>query len=171
MKKKIIATLLALVLVSSLAAVAQGANGTSNVPNDRMPKFICLGDKLNLTDEQVGKIQRILSENASKVRELQLQMMQKREELQQLRWQKGVDAEKAKALWDELKNLRTQLMEQKKNTHNAILSVLTDEQKNKLKEICPRGCGMGPGKGPGAKKGHMPGFGSRTKAQNNNGQS
>ena len=104
---------------------------------------------LNLTDEQVSKIQEIQASAFEQLKGVRDALSQKMFELQQLMWQKSPDQDAIAAKQAEVKELRQKMLEIQKSVQEQMKGVLTQEQLDKLQQ----GKGFGRGHGPGHRGG------------------
>ena len=147
MRRKLTALLLATVLVLGVAGVALASpwgfglgrgSGSSDV--SAPAKVIA---SLNLTDEQVRKIQEIQTSAFEQLKGLRDSLFQKMFELQSLLWQKNPDQKAIAAKQDEIKKLRQQMCEIQQKVREQMKSVLTQDQLNKLQQAWGHGGGHG----------------------------
>ncbi|MBC7339507.1 MAG: Spy/CpxP family protein refolding chaperone [Firmicutes bacterium] len=96
---------------------------------------------LNLTDEQVSKIQEIQASAYEKLREIRDALFQKMYELRSLYWQKNPDQQAIAAKQSEVNALRQQMYAVTQEVREQMNSVLTEEQLAKLGQIRGFGCG------------------------------
>lgn len=138
-----------LVLGIASAAVA-GAFGMRQMPGKmpRRPKegverpiahpFI---GKLELTDEQIAKIKEIQAAHFEATKALRIEHMEKMKNLQTLRWSKNPDKAAFEAARAEAAEIQKKLFAMQKEMQEKINAVLTQEQRDKLKEAAKRLCG------------------------------
>lgn len=130
MKKKILVTVFAMVLVLAVVQVAgawpggHGGSGPVNRPNPVKD--------LGLTDEQVAQIQDLHRETYGKTRELKIKLMDSMFALRQLRLQKDTDQAAIDAKIKGIKDLRDQLRQAVQEKRQRMESILTSEQKRKM---------------------------------------
>lgn len=108
--------------------------------------------ELNLTDDQLAKIQAIQNECFEKTQSLRLTLMQKMHELRTLGWQKSPDKAVVDAKKAEVEQLQKQMNAISEEFRNKMNSVLTEEQLAKLgaqRGFGPTGFGQGRGNGFG----------------------
>lgn len=149
LRKKLIALALAVVLVLGVAGVAAASPwgfGSGRGPRGGDPAACAkaIAD-LNLTDEQVRKIQEIQTSAFEQLKGIQDALFQKMFELRSLLWQKNPDENAIAAKQDEVRKLRQQMYEIQQKMREQMNSVLTQDQLNKLNQA--RGCGHGHGRG------------------------
>lgn len=147
MRRKLTALVLATVLVLGAAGVAFASPwgfGLGRGPrsgNVSAPAKVIAS--LNLTDEQVRKIQEIQTSSFEKLKELRDSLFQKVFELQSLIWQKNPDEKAIAAKQDEIKKLRQQMCQIQQEAREQMKSVLTQDQLNKLQQAWGHGGGHG----------------------------
>lgn len=123
------------------------------------PHMCAMGAYLNLSREQIGKIEQIVNRSRSDSRDLRYDMIQKRIEMHRLFTDPKVGAQTLMAKEKELSGLQQRLMDSRMQTLIEVRSVLTPEQIRKLDEMpmMMGGFGMGGGMGRGATMGGMSG--------------
>ena len=126
-------TLMALVVVTALAAVAQGPGATARVPN--------------LTAEQISKLQKIQADRIAEMGKLKTEMSAKQLELQGLFRDPNLDRAKIEAKQKELATLQAQMVEKEHAYRLAMAEVLTPEQRAQLPAFGGRMPFQGPRKG------------------------
>lgn len=104
-----------------------------------------------LTDAQRGKINRLADENRKKMWQLMGQRMDEQAKLRDLYAAVTLDATKILAVYDRMHRIRREMVEGHIKAHNAMLAVLTPEQREQLIHR-RRGMPMG----PGGERGGMP---------------
>jgi len=94
----------------------------------------CVVNGLNLSDEQVSKIQQIHNSAFEKLSSIRDALFQKMFELRNIRWQKEPDTEAAEALLAEITALREQMNQVQQEMIETRNSVLTEEQLEMLNQ-------------------------------------
>lgn len=89
---------------------------------------------LNLSDEQVRKIQEIQTSAFEQMKSIRDALFQKMFELRSLLWQKSPDQDAIAAKQAEVKELRQQMYEIQQKVREQMKSVLTQDQLNKLEQ-------------------------------------
>ncbi|MEW5935830.1 MAG: Spy/CpxP family protein refolding chaperone, partial [Bacillota bacterium] len=102
---------------------------------------------LNLSDEQVRKIQEIQTSAFEQMKSIRDALFQKMFELRSLLWQKSPDQDAIAAKQAEVKELQQKMFEIQQGVRDQMRGVLTEEQLNKLDQA--RGCGHWHGRGRG----------------------
>ncbi len=104
---------------------------------------------LNLTDEQHDKVFELMQSQMRQQHESMRASRKAQEALRQLTREPGFDAAKAKALADELGQLKAQQLLHRAQTESQLRALLTPEQRKQLDEgeaQSPRGPRMMPGR-------------------------
>ena len=100
--------------------------------------------KLNLTSEQMAKINTLREANLKDLKPIQDKMFSKRGELRLLWLQQNPDQDKIFAVQKEVRNLRDQMQDKMTAYRLNVLKVLTPEQQEQLKSYrLKRGFGRG----------------------------
>lgn len=110
-----------------------------------------------LSDDQRGKINAIADEHRKKMWTLMGQRMDEQAKLRDLYAADTLDASKILAVYDRMHRLKREMVAAHVKAHNAMLAVLTPEQRAQLKNQ-RRGMPMA----PGGSRGGMPGPGMMT---------
>jgi len=145
-RKNVLLAALALVLVFAVAQVASAAGfgfggfRGKGPEGENAGKGFKMVEELNLTDQQVEQLKKILEETYSKTRDLKIKMMDLQHELQLLRLEQ--DEEEIEAKINEIKEVRDQIAEIMNEARERHRSILTEEQLEKMQEM--RGMGPGP---------------------------
>ncbi len=113
---------------------------------------------INLSADQMAKIQKIQSDRYAEMAKVRSEMFAKRAELQALFRESTMDQAKIAAKKKEIAALQAQMQEKGLAARTAVAEVLTPEQRAQMPAIGP---GMGPGFGPGRGFGPGMGFGPR----------
>ena len=115
---------------------------------------------VNLSPEQVAKIQKIQGDRYAEMAPVRTEMFAKRTELQNLFREPVLDQAKIAVKQKEISALQVQMQEKALATRTAVAETLTPEQRAQMPGFGP---GMGPGVGRGMGMGHGPrmGFGPR----------
>jgi Spy/CpxP family protein refolding chaperone len=114
---------------------------------------------LNLSAEQIEKIQKIQGDRYAEMATVRNEMVTKRTELRDLFREPNLDQAKIVAKQKEIAALQTQMQEKGLATRIAVAEILTPEQRAQMPGFGP---GMGPGFGRGMGMGRMGmGFGPR----------
>ena len=109
-------------------------------------------ERLNLTDDQIAKIDALQDDNYKATRLLREKIFDKSVELRRLWLQANPDKDKIAAAQKELRTLRNEMEDKVTALRLEIRKVLTPEQNEKLANS---GWGRGPGFGPrGGMRGH-----------------
>jgi Spy/CpxP family protein refolding chaperone len=109
---------------------------------------------LNLSEEQVAKIQQIRSERYADMAAIRGEMFTKRTELQALFREPALDHARIAAKQQEIAALQAEMQAKALATRTAVAEVLTPEQRAQMPAF-------GPGMGPGFGRGRGMGFGPR----------
>ncbi|MEW6228372.1 MAG: Spy/CpxP family protein refolding chaperone [Bacillota bacterium] len=96
-------------------------------------------DALQLTDEQIAKLQELQKAAYDKTRDLRIQLQDLMFELRLLRLQRNPDQSAINSKTEQLNNLRKQLYEIGQQNQEQMKSILTQEQLEKM--TAPRGGG------------------------------
>jgi len=155
--KRVLTVMAAAALLSGSAAAqwgrgfgrgwAAGQPGARAQASERRLEF--LAGYLNLSEGQKAQfksaqeaLQAKTQASAQKAQELRLKLQEA------VRNNAGAPA--IQALANQLGQLHAELIAARAQTQATLLGVLTQEQRDKLAKICPRGCGLGLGGGLGA---------------------
>jgi len=136
-KKIALGTLITLLLLGSIGvAFAWGPQGKKAFPSasraHRMTPWHFLMTGLNLSQDQVKKLQDLKLEYQKETLELRNTLQTKRLELQTLLASKNVDEEKANSIVEEIGKLRIDLWKKTIHYRLEMRKVLTQEQWDKL---------------------------------------
>lgn len=138
MRGKILLPALALLLVLGLAFTAsaggrgwgfRGAGATTQFARDGWRNPV---DALQLTDEQIAKLQQLEKAMYDKTRDLRIQLQDRMFELRQLRLQKNPDQSAIDSKMEQVNNLRKQIYEIGQQNQEQMKSILTQEQLSKM---------------------------------------
>ncbi|MBO8151887.1 MAG: Spy/CpxP family protein refolding chaperone [Candidatus Marinimicrobia bacterium] len=129
MKKLMVA---ALIVVVVIGAFAQPMKMKKGVP-EKMIEERCLCEELQLTDEQVTKLDEIQKKYQKEVIKLRAELKLANLELKELVEKEASQKDIQKAL-DKVNNLRAKMLSLRVNKRLEIGKVLTDKQKKLLKE-------------------------------------
>lgn len=136
-KKLMLLTLsLTMLLVFSQAAFATGGgnvdrpNGSSCQSQNRVP----LAQQLNLSDRQVQQLKEINLSTYQATKGLKVKLLDAKFELRQLQIT-GTDKTAINAKAKEVNELKTKIHEIRKQKWQKVQSILTAEQKSKLKDV------------------------------------
>lgn len=127
-----LAAVMVLGVVGVAAAAPWGAGFGRGVAGSNPTACATVIGDLNLTDEQVSKIQEIQAAAFEKLRSIGDALFQKMFELRSLYWQKNPDQEAIAAKQSEVNELRQQMSEIRQQVHEQMTGVLTQEQLSKL---------------------------------------
>lgn len=105
---------------------------------------------VNLSAEQVAKIQKIQADRYTEMAPVRDEMFTKRTELRNLFREPNLDQAKIAAKQKEITALQAQMQEKALATRTAVAETLTPEQRAQMPAFGP---GMGPGFGPGQGRG------------------
>jgi Spy/CpxP family protein refolding chaperone len=105
------------------------------VPAERILKH---GTRLNLTEEQVTKLEELAHDAKARLIDLRADMAKERLELQRLRQSDSEDIAQFKKHFNAMSKLRVEVQEIRLMNRIEAKKVLTDEQKRLLKEKSPR---------------------------------
>jgi Spy/CpxP family protein refolding chaperone len=111
---------------------------------------------VNLSPEQVAKIQKIQADRYAEMATVRNEMFTKRTELRNLFREPTLDQAKIAAKGEEVEALQAQMLEKGLAARTAVAEVLTPEQRAQMPAFEP---GMGPGFGPGRGVGPAMGMG------------
>ena len=100
---------------------------------------------VNLSPEQVAKIQKIQADRYAAIAPVRTEMFSKRTELRNLFREPVLDQAKIAAKQKEITTLQAQMQEKALATRTAVAETLTPEQRVQMPAFGP---GMGPGAGP-----------------------
>jgi Spy/CpxP family protein refolding chaperone len=109
---------------------------------------------INLSADQIAKIQKIQSDRFAEMTKLRTEMFTKASELRALFREPALDKAKIAAKQKEIATLQAQMQEKALAARTAVAEVLTPEQRAQMPAFGPA---MGPGFGPG--RGFGPGMG------------
>jgi Spy/CpxP family protein refolding chaperone len=161
MKKIIVAVMMVALLAAAGLAMAQGCDKCSGMGMDYGPHSggghsggHGLWKDLNLTPEQVQKVQALRESFFKETLPMRNDLMSKKLELRSLWLQTNPDEEKILAKQKEISALRAQLGERAIKNRLEMRKILTPEQQAQLASLRgrewrehDRGCGYGPGPG------------------------
>ena len=133
MKRKLIFLTVTLLIAFSFAQMT-AATEVSWHDGPRLIDDKCVNPvyTLDLTAEQATKILQVKEETYKQIRELKIKHMDSMHQLDQLQLQKNPDQAKIDAQIKEINDLRTQMFNLKKKTHEQINALLTPAQKEEL---------------------------------------
>ncbi|TYO95315.1 Spy/CpxP family protein refolding chaperone [Desulfallas thermosapovorans] len=137
LKRKIVSLTIVLLLVFGIVQVA-AASGMGWGDGPRMlksEKWVNPVEALNLTDQQIAKMREVNQSTYEQTRELRIKMMDSMHELKQLQLQKNPDKAKVEAKVKEIKDLRQKIHGIVQQSRQQCQSVLTPEQRAKMKEL------------------------------------
>jgi Spy/CpxP family protein refolding chaperone len=149
-KKKVILTIVGLVSAAAIATTALAfgpGRGPGYGPCARGDFQGAAG--LNLTTEQMGKINKLRDTQFNETKPLRDQMSDKRDALRKLWLEPNPDQAKIGAAQKEMNAVRDQMQEKMTAYRLEANKVLTPEQKEKAKFYAGN-CGFGPAKGKGS---------------------
>jgi len=155
-------TMVALGLVGVLALMASAAfawgpwSGRGFGPYGYGPRFGPGVAGINLSADQIAKIQKIQGDRYAEMAKLRTEMFTKAGELQVLFREPTLDQAKIAAKQKEIAALQAQMQEKALAARTEAAEVLTPEQRAQLPAFGP---GVGPGFGPGRDVGPGRGFG------------
>ncbi len=129
MKKFVIALV---ITASSSIAFAQAPEAGTLRHHARRESLQQLGAKLNLTDVQKQQMKDIRTAEGARNQQLYADFHAKLQELRTLRQSNDPRADAVKT---ELKSMRPQIREARKASHEALLGILTPEQRSQLASI------------------------------------
>jgi len=157
-------TMVALGLVGVLALMASAAfawgpwSGRGFGPYGYGPRFGPGVAGINLSADQIAKVQKIQSDRYAEMTKLRTEMFTKAGELQVLFREPTLDQAKIAAKQKEIATLQAQMQEKGLAARTAMAEVLTPDQRAQVPAFGPgAGPGFGPGFGPG--QGFGPGMG------------
>ncbi|SFQ99594.1 Spy/CpxP family protein refolding chaperone [Desulfoscipio geothermicus] len=131
MNKKIVLLTVTLLLVFGIVQVAAaagmgwGGNGPRMLNSD---DWVSPVDAINLTDQQIAKMQEIRQKTYAQTRDLRIKLMDSMQELRQLQLQKNPDKAKIDAKIKEINDLRGKLYGIAQQSREQCRSLLTQEQ-------------------------------------------
>ena len=136
-KKIALGTLITLLLLGSMGvAFAWGPQGKKAFPQAtrsyRKAPWHSLIAKLNLSQDQIEKLQQLRLKHQKETLELRNTLQTKRLELQTLLASKDVDEEKVNLILEEMGKLKTELWKKTIHYRLKMRNVLTKEQWDKL---------------------------------------
>ncbi|MCS7315823.1 MAG: Spy/CpxP family protein refolding chaperone [Bryobacterales bacterium] len=156
MKRRLF-TILAAGVMLAAPAVAQwgrgrgagaGAPATAEERLQRRLEF--LATYLNLSEGQKAQFKTAWEALATRLRTLAQKELELRTKLQEaVRANEGAQA--IQAIASELGKLHAERIAAQAQTMASLRGLLTQEQRDKLDKVCPRGCGLGLGFGRGAR--------------------
>ena len=145
MKKKMGVLTMVLLLIFGIAQIASAAGfGMGGGGGPRMLSGDNWGspvDTLNLTDQQISKMQEIQKNTYDKTRDLKIKLMDSRFQLRQLQLQKNLDKAQIDTRINEINDLRSELYGITQKNREQCQSLLTQEQLAQMAKN--RGFGMG----------------------------
>ncbi len=141
MKKIIILTLLSSLLVAGFAIAQPGKGGCDGKRGDRhgkhngTPMLLQMADQLELTEKQTEQIEAMAVD--FKLEQIELRAEIKKEHVLMRSLKRNDDASEKEifAKIDKISALKAESQKLKVSHKNAVQSVLTDEQTDKLKEL------------------------------------
>ena len=117
---------------------------------------------MNLSAEQVAKIQKIQGDRSAELAPVRTEMVTKRTELRALFREPVLDQAKIADKQKEITALQAQMQEKALATRTAVAETLTPEQRAQMPAYGPgMGSGFGQGRGMGMGHGSRMGFGPR----------
>ncbi len=170
MKRTVVAVgLVGLLALTASAAFAWGPwSGRGMGPFGYGPGYGPGLAGINLSADQIAKIQKIRSDRYAEMAKLRTEMFTKQGELQALLREPALDQAKIAAKGKEIEALQAQTLEKGLAARTAVAEVLTPEQRAQLPAFGQGagsgfGSGFGPGRGfgPGMGMGPRMGFGPR----------
>jgi len=149
LKKKALLIALTMVLVLGLTSVASaagwgmglgGSRGQLNIDN-----WTPLSQRLNLTEDQSQKLKELNQTTYEATRELRQKLQDAMFELRQMELDTNPDKSAVQAKMKQINELRSQLRELMQKKRDQMDQILTDDQKQLMKNW--HGKGKGPGRG------------------------
>jgi len=131
MKKRLIWMVLITLLLSATVALA-GPAGRGVRGEKAWGMKDAFFSKLNLTEEQGGKIKALRDSQRQDMVQLRTEILRKRAELQLLWLEEKPDGEKIKAKQKEMREIRGQIQDRMTDFRLALHSILTPEQRSQL---------------------------------------
>lgn len=133
MKKRLLSTLVVLVLVGSisLTAFAKGGRQVKGFCEAGIPKIY---RNLNLTPEQEQKILRIRQDFQKETQPLRFEMQRKQLELRHLWSAKTLDQNKIEIKEKEVTGLKVQIVNKARAMREKVENTLTAEQRSKIED-------------------------------------
>ena len=133
-KKMLLGTLIALLLLGGIGtAFAWASQGKGTLPSARkIAPFSSLAVNLNLSEDQIKKLQDLRLEYQKETLELKNALRVKRLELQALLASNEVDENKASSIVEEIGKLSTDIWKKSIHYRLEMRKILTEEQWNKL---------------------------------------
>ena len=133
-KKMLLGTLIALLLLGGIGtAFAWAPQGKGTLPSARkIAPFSSLAVNLNLSEDQIKKLQDLRLEYQKETLELKNALRVKRLELQALLASNEVDENKASSIVEEIGKLSTDIWKKSIHYRLEMRKILTEEQWNKL---------------------------------------
>jgi len=145
-RRAIIPLTLALVLAFAAVQIAAAGWGAGAQPDGGKgtgdSSWVNLAEKLDLTGEQSAKIEELQAQHFKKMNPLQDQLRSLRQEMRQLRFQRGVDEAQVRELAEKAAGLRDEMHQERATFRTELENILTDEQLAKWSEL--RGGGFCP---------------------------
>lgn len=152
----------ALALTASAASASGPWHGRGFAPYGYRPVYGPGLAGVNLSADQIARIQKIQSDRYAEMAKLRSEMFTKAGELQALFREPALDQAKISAKQKEIAALQAQMQEKALATRTEVAQVLTPEQRAQLPVFgAGVGPGFGPGFGPGRGFGPGMGFGPR----------
>lgn len=132
------------------------AYGMHRIPGVRCSRMLMhaspdrLKAKLGLTDQQLAKIEPVRTNFLRKRIRFKADLKQQRLDLRRLMWQEAPSEGKVLALMRKSRGVRGRLAEERVKAHLKVLSILTPDQRKKVRARCggPGGGGFGDGPCP-----------------------
>jgi len=148
-KKMLLGTLIALLLLGGIGtAFAWAPQGKGTLPSARkIAPFSSLAVNLNLSEDQIKKLQDLRLEYQKETLELKNALRVKRLELQALLASNEVDENKASSIVEEIGKLSTDIWKKSIHYRLEMRKIFTEEQWNKLLSYRYLGGRRGKGRG------------------------
>lgn len=133
--KKIIFAIVAILALSigSILVFAQRGGGNRGGRGGFL--FGRMAKELNLTEEQKTQIKQIMDAEKEKVQPIFEALKENRQKMEELTADGSFDEAKVKALAGEQGTLSSQLIVEKERTKSQIFQILTEEQRQKAKQM------------------------------------
>lgn len=151
MKREVVILVLTLVLVFGVVQAASAAGGLGFGKGIGLPGAAGLLRQLDLSEDQIEQVKEIREKSYQDTRDLRIELMDLRHELEILMLEGDQDAIKAKQ--DEIKTLREKLMEITKQSRADCKELLTEDQLSKMEQLRENRMGQRQGKGSGFQRG------------------
>jgi Spy/CpxP family protein refolding chaperone len=151
MRRSVVFSIMLIFVVGAIVFAQQGLQQNRPLRGQRMDRDGVRGriwDRIpDLTDEQKDQLGKLQLDHLKAVKDLNNSLMEKRAVLHSLTTADKADMNKINAKIDEICKLQTEKMKEREKQHQAVRSVLTEEQRVVFDSMGPGMRGDRPGRG------------------------